>query len=287
MQFLRSRWSLLLLAFIAIGLLTGGFWWWKHSSENPTASENPSAVESLRTRKTEGHLALGNPSNANAQDENNYLLIRKQYILSYNNTKRIPNWVSWKLVASDIGTVPRRNDFSADETLPKGWFRVKSSDYAGSGYDRGHMCPAADRSATVEDNAATFILSNIIPQARDNNQGPWAKLEDYTRDQVKLGKEAYIMSGGYGQKAVLPKGKVAVPARTWKVIVFAERGSQGAASVTQKSQVIAVDLPNEEGIKTDRWQTYRTTIRELESKTGYNFLSNVPQEIQDQVEVQK
>jgi endonuclease G, mitochondrial len=275
MKLLRSRWTLLAIALLSICLLTGGFWWWNRSQ-----GMDPS-------RATDGHLALGNPSNANDRDENNYLLRRKQYIVSYNNTKRIPNWVSWKLMASDIGKVPRRNDFNIDETLPKGWFQVKSTDYSGSGYDRGHMCPAADRSATVEDNAATFILTNIIPQARDNNQGPWAKLEDYTRDQVKLGKEAYIVSGGYGQKGVLPKGKVAIPAHTWKVIVFAEVGSKGAASVNDKTQVIAVDLPNEEGIKSDRWQTYKTTIRDIEGKTGYDFLSTVPKEIQDKLETQK
>jgi endonuclease G, mitochondrial len=275
MKLLRSRWTLLAIGLVSVCLLTGGFWWWNRSQ----------GLDS--SRATDGHLALGNPSNANDRDENNYLLRRKQYIVSYNNTKRIPNWVSWKLMSSDIGKVPRRNDFNVDETLPKGWFQVKSTDYSGSGYDRGHMCPAADRSATVEDNTATFILTNIIPQARDNNQGPWAKLEDYTRDQVKLGKEAYIVSGGYGQKGVLPKGKVAIPAHTWKVIVFAEVGSKGVASINDKTQVIAVDLPNEEGIKSDRWQNYKTTVRDLESKTGYDFLSLVPKEIQDKIETQK
>ena len=274
MKLLRSRWAFLAIVLISICLLTGCFWWWNRGADT-------SAV-----RSTEGHLALGNPSNAN-RDENNYLLLKPQYISSYNNTKHIPNWVSWKLTVKDIGTVPRRNDFAQDETLPKGWLRVKSTDYSGSGYDRGHMCPAADRSANVEDNTATFILTNIIPQARDNNQGPWARLEDYTRDQVKLGQEAYIVSGGYGQKGVLPKGKVAIPAHTWKVIVFAEPGNKGAASVTEKTKIIAVDLPNDEGIKQNKWQQYQTTVRDLEQKTGYDFLSTVSKELQDKLETKQ
>jgi endonuclease G, mitochondrial len=277
MQLLKSRWSLVAIALISVCLLTGGFWWWNRNQ----------TLNTTTIAKTEGHLALGNPSKASSRDENNYLITRRQYILSYNNTKRIPNWVSWKLTTSDIGSVPRQNTFTPDTSLPTGWFQVKTTDYAGSGYDRGHMCPAADRSANVEDNTATFILTNIIPQARDNNQGPWAKLEDYTRDQVKLGKEAYIVSGGYGQKGVLPKGKIAIPARTWKVIVFAEPGNKGAGSITEKTQVIAVDLPNEEGLKSESWKTYRTTIRDIESKTGYDFLNTVPQEIQDKLETQK
>jgi endonuclease G, mitochondrial len=271
----KSRIALISIAVVALVFLSGCFWWMNRSPDNARVGG-----------RTEGNLALGNPSNA-GKDQNNYLLTRKQYVLSYNNTKHIPNWVSWKLTASDIGSIPRRNNFDMDNTLPTGWYQVKSTDYSGSGYDRGHMCPAADRSATVEDNTATFILSNIIPQARDNNQGPWAELENYTRDQVKQGKEAYIVSGGYGQKGVLAKGKVAIPANTWKVIVFTDRDAGGAAGVNDRTRIIAVDLPNEEGIKTKSWKQYLTTVRELESKTGYDFLTNVPKEIQDQVETKR
>ena len=276
MNLFKSRIGLIAIALVSLVFLTGCFWWFNRWPESPTATEKTAA-------RTEGNLALGNPSNA-GKDENNYLLTRKQYSLSYNNTKHIPNWVSWKLTAADIGSVPRRNNFDADNTLPNGWYQVKSTDYSGSGYDRGHMCPAADRSATVEDNTATFILTNIIPQARDNNQGPWAELEGYTRDQVKQGKEAYIISGGYGQKGVLSKGKVAIPANTWKVIVLTEKNAGGAAGVNDRTRVIAIDMPNEEGIKTTKWQQYLTTVRELESKTGYDFLSQVPKAVQNTVE---
>ncbi len=275
MNLFKSRIALITIAVLAVVFLSGCFWWMNRSPDSMTMG-----------RRTDGNLALGNPSNAGT-DQNNYLLTRKQYVLSYNNTKHIPNWVSWKLTASDIGSVPRRNNFDMDNTLPTGWYQVKSNDYSGSGFDRGHMCPAADRSATVEDNTATFVLTNIIPQAPDNNQGPWADLENYTRDQVKQGKDAYIVSGGYGQKGVLPKGKVAIPAQTWKVIVFTDRDAGGAAGVNDRTRIIAVDLPNEEGIKTKSWKDYLTTVRELENKTGYNFLTNVPKEIQDKIETKR
>ena len=277
MNLFKSRVTLVAIGLSALILLSGCVWWFNRSPDDSTATAK------LGTR-TEGNLALGNPSNA-GKDPNNYLLTRKQYTLSYNNTKHIPNWVSWKLTAVDIGSVPRRNNFDMDNTLPAGWYQVKSSDYSGSGYDRGHMCPAADRSARVEDNTATFVLSNIIPQARDNNQGPWADLEGYTRDQVKQGKEAYIISGGYGQKGVLAKGKVAIPANTWKVIVFTDKNAGGAAGVNDRTRTIAIDMPNEEGIKTNSWKQYLTTIRDLETKTGYDFLRTVPKTIQDKVEL--
>ena len=277
MNLFKSRVALVAIGLSTLILLSGCVWWFNRSPDDSTATAK------LGTR-TEGNLALGNPSNA-GKDPNNYLLTRKQYTLSYNNTKHIPNWVSWKLTAADIGSVPRRNNFDMDNTLPAGWYQVKSSDYSGSGYDRGHMCPAADRSARVEDNTATFVLSNIIPQARDNNQGPWADLENYTRDQVKQGKEAYIVSGGYGQKGVLAKGKVAIPANTWKVIVFTDKNAGGAAGVNDRTRAIAIDMPNEEGIKTNSWKQYLTTIRDLETKTGYDFLRTVPKTIQDKIEL--
>ena len=124
-----------------------------------------------------------------------------------------------------------------------------------------------------------------IPGLRPLDAPPWAELEGYTRDQVKQGKEAYIISGGYGQKGVLAKGKVAIPANTWKVIVFTDKNAGGAAGVTNQTRTIAINMPNEEGIKTTSWKQYLTTIRDLEGTTGYDFLKMVPQTVQDQVEL--
>jgi endonuclease G len=80
------------------------------------------------------HLALGNPSNADT-DPNNYLMIKPQYALSYNNSKGIPNWVSWQLNKSWLGSVDRKNDFRPDTELPASWYQVRPSDYTGGGYD--------------------------------------------------------------------------------------------------------------------------------------------------------
>src|SRR6476646_6475349 len=82
------------------------------------------------------HLTMGNPSGATTSTTNstNYLMEKSQYALSYNNSKRIANWVSWQLNQSWLGSTPRQDDFRADTTLPSGWYRVVSSDYTGSGY---------------------------------------------------------------------------------------------------------------------------------------------------------
>ena len=94
-----------------------------------------------------------------------------------------------------LGSAPRQNNFRADPALPQGWYRVTTSSYTGSGFDRGHNTPSADRTKSEEDNSATFLMMNIIPQAPKNNQETWANLEDYTRDLVGDGMEVYVVMG--------------------------------------------------------------------------------------------
>jgi endonuclease G, mitochondrial len=238
----------------------------------------------LPSKPVSVHLTLGNPSNASTSDPNNYLMIKEQYALSYNRDKGIPNWVSWELNKSWLGEAPRSNKFRPDDTLPDTWYRVTPSDYTRSGYDKGHMAPSADRSNNPTDNAATFLMTNIIPQAPDNNQGYWAELENYGRTLATAGKELYIIAGGYGQKETIAQGKVAVPARVFKIIVVTEPG-KGINGVNESTRVIAVDTPNENGNKDNNWSQYLTTVEALEKKTGYNFLPSVKTSIQQAIEI--
>ena len=231
------------------------------------------------------HLTLGNPSGASTNTPDNYLLEKPQYALSYNNSQRLPNWSSWQLNASWLGNMPRRNDFRPDDTLPQGWHRVTPAEYNGSSFDRGHMTPSADRTNNPENNSATFLMTNILPQAPDNNQGPWADLENYCRDLVKQGKELYIVSGGAGKKQALRSG-IGVPANVWKVIVVLERPGLGLSGVTDRTRTIAVTMPNAQGIREKDWRSFRVSIDAIETATGYNFLSNVSESVQAALESQ-
>lgn len=226
------------------------------------------------------HLQLGNPSNAIASTPDNYLMEKPQYALSYNRSKQRPNWVSWQLNQTWLGKVPRRNDFRPDDSLPADWERVIPSDYNGTGYDRGHMTPSGDRTANPVDNSATFLMTNIVPQAPDNNQGPWANLEIYCRDLVEQGKELYIIAGGYGRKPPIGSANITPPARLWKAIVVLDRPDAGIENITPNTRVIAVDMPNVQGIRDRDWRTFRVTIDQIEAATKYDLLSNVPEAIQ-------
>ena len=228
---------------------------------------------------------MGNPSGAvtNVAFPLNYLMEKSTYALSYNRDDRRPNWVSWHLDSSWLGSTPRQDDFRPDTTLPSGWYRVLATDYSGSGYDRGHMCPSGDRTKTVADNSSTFLMSNMIPQAPDNNQITWASLESYCRTLAGQGNELYIISGGHGTSGYIGAGMVALPTTTWKVIMVLPSGTNDVARVTTSTRLIAVNLPNQNGISSD-WRSFRVSVDTVEAMTGYDFFSNVPVSIQNAIE---
>ncbi|MBL7995359.1 DNA/RNA non-specific endonuclease [bacterium] len=230
------------------------------------------------------HLALGNPSNAASviDSTRNYLMEKSQYALSYNSAAGRPNWVSWHLNSSWLGEIPRQDDFRVDVSLPDAWYRVNENDFSGSGYDRGHSCPSGDRTVTRTDNSETFLMSNMIAQAPDNNQGPWADLENYCRDLVIEGKELFVISGGYGANGIVAAGHVSVPARTWKVIVVMNH--PGISNISTATRLIGIDMPNVNGIRNDDWKNYRVSVDQIEAATGYDFLSNVSVSIQAVIE---
>ncbi|HEX8523905.1 MAG TPA: DNA/RNA non-specific endonuclease [Tepidisphaeraceae bacterium] len=242
------------------------------SQQPPTAS--PAASE---------QLLLGNPSGATHDlgSRSNYLMLKPYYALSYNDSLGTPNWVSWRVTKLDLGTAPRKQMFDPDITLPPGFYRVTHKDYSGSGYDRGHLCPHSDRAATDEMSFATFVMTNIIPQAPNVNQKGWADLEEYCRTLVKREHDRlYIVSGRAGSKGTIARGKVDVPAECWKVVVVVPEagGEDDLAKINTSTRVISIRMPNEQDVSTN-WKQYRVTPAEIEHATGYQFFDRVPAEI--------
>ena len=233
------------------------------------------------------NLTMGNPSDAitDIDQPNNYLLVKDQYTSSYDRDRGIPNWTSWRLDSDSLGSTNRQNDFRPDEALPDGWYQVVPEDYRGSGYDRGHMTPSGDRTASREDNSATFLMTNMIPQAPKNNQQAWANLENYCRELVGQGNELYIVAGGEGTKEYIADGKVAVPENTWKVILVQPEGTDDLSRVTAETRIISVYMPNDNSVGTD-WRDYTVSADFVEAQTGYDFFSEIPDEIENQIETQ-
>src|SRR6266498_5969882 len=161
------------------------------------------------------------------------------------------NWTSWHLDSTWRGSAPRQDDFRNDDTLPPGFHQVLGTDYSGSGFDRGHMCPSADRTSTIEDNSATFLMTNMVPQGPGNNQGPWAALENSLRTFLP-DNELYILSGGQGVGGIGSNGPltvlasgVTVPAKTWKAGLILPVGDNDVSRVDNNTRIIAVIMPND------------------------------------------
>lgn len=232
-------------------------------------------------------LLLGNPSNATADvaNENNYLMIKPQYSLSYNRSRATANWVAWRLDSSWIGTADRQDDYRPDTTLPVGWYQVLDSDYSGSGYDRGHMCPSGDRTRSVADNSATFLMTNMVPQLGANNQGPWNDFENYTRSLADQGNEIYIYSGVHGNIGTIASGRVVVPQYTWKVVLVLPNGSNDLQRIGKGTRAFGIIVPNFPPLSSSApWRNFRVAVDAVEVMTGHDFFTAIPKNTQEIIE---
>jgi endonuclease G len=233
------------------------------------------------------HTTLGLPSPSSTSDPDSYLSVKPGYVISYNSSRKVPNWVSWELNTSYLGTTDRQDDFRIDSTLPSTLPQATLSDYSGSGYDRGHMCPSADRTLTVTANSETFYLTNMVPQAANNNRGPWANLEEYSRSLVQTGKELFIIAGGTFSASSISIGNgVDVPDQTFKVIAVLDAPGQGPTHVTTSTRVIGVLMPNKDSqiSASAPWRNFRVTIDQIEALTGHDYLSDVDPAVQAVIE---
>ncbi|MEO1671960.1 MAG: DNA/RNA non-specific endonuclease, partial [Cyanobacteria bacterium J06631_2] len=270
------------------------------------------------------HLQLGNPTDARIQYEpypadgltenhndnrENFLVEKPQYTISYNDTTKNPKWVSWQLNRSWLGAESRTEAFEQDHTLPSNWDKVQGSGDINGNSDstplrekhvRGHLAPSGDRTRNEKDNYATFLMSNIVPQNQENNSDLprarwWLGLEQFSRKLVQGGKELYIIAGGQGQKSTLDARsgdfKINVPERLWKVIVVMDKPGQTIADVDEGTMAFAIDIPNinpvDDPINPNDWKDYVIPVQTLENRLGtteYDFLSNIPTEIQKKIE---
>ena len=225
-------------------------------------------------------MQLGNPSNAtsNTNNHDHYLIQRTVETIDYSDNLHEPNWVSWDLTTNDVGS-SGRSSFLTDTNLPSNFYWVKTSDYTHSGYDRGHMCPSADRTDDPTNNDLVFFMSNIVPQSPDNNQGVWASLESDCRSLADAGNELLIICGpnGFTGARINTNGIVFIPSYVWKIIVVVTNGTGTALSrINTSTRVIAVNIPNISGIRSDPWTNYLVSVNQLQTNTGYTYFTSLP-----------
>jgi endonuclease G len=192
--------------------------------------------------------------------------------------------VAWRLVPSDLGNQARSNSFAPDKNLPSTITIVQPKDYAKSGYDKGHMCPSADRTSTLPANTETFLMTNMQPQLHSLNAGPWKSLETYERGLAASGKQVEIVAGGVFTNSTATIGPgIAVPTANFKILVVQEPG-QTASDVTTSTPVYAVIMPNKAESAGTKWTQFLVSVDEVERQTGYDFLSEIPDDVENVIE---
>ncbi len=261
--------------------------------------ENPSTPGAeMPVDGDDGNALLGLPSSA---ERNTQLISREAYTLLFSYDDLIPLWVSWHLDDEDTGT-GRDADFRGDPNVPQE-YRLNKDDYTNCGYDRGHICPNADRSGDDGMQQESFYMTNIVPQNGDNNQGVWRELEEFIRSEyIDNGKEAYIIAGpagvgGYDEDGELRESfttevdgkdvEVTVPAYVWKIAIIIDDGNDDLDRIEDRGvTVLAVCMPNADP-GSNAWDDYVCTIDHIEELTGYDFLSAVDDSIEASLETRK
>jgi endonuclease G len=197
------------------------------------------------------------------------------YTLSYNEKAEQPSWVAYELDSNEIyGPAKRKNNFKADSTIKTG--SATLADYKGSGYDRGHLCPAADQKESDDAMSESFFMSNMSPQAPDLNRKIWADLEAVVRNFADTNGKIYVATGPIltdGPYDTIGENKVAIPNFYYKVILdYSE----------PEIKSIGFILPNEGSDKS--LESFATTINEVERETGLDFFYQLPDDIEEQIE---
>lgn len=236
--------------------------------ETPVIPEEPTPEITINPSHYEGLENVGMPNGMTSQIKE-----YTGFTLSYNKDNRTPNYVAWELLGTEVSTEwPRNDNFWQDNDING---CTKHSDYTGSGYDRGHMCPAADQKWSEQAMIDCFVMANMCPQLHDLNAGAWEKLEEKERIWAKRDSAILIVAGPIytDGDTYIEKSKVKVPDAFFKVLI---------APYLDQPRGIAFVYPHMKC--PGNMQEYATTIDEVEKITGFDFFSALPDEIENKIE---
>ena len=169
--------------------------------------------------------------------------------------------------------MPRDNNYYEDEEVPSP--RATNDDYRGSGWSRGHMCPAGDNKWDSEAMRESNLLTNICPQHESLNSGLWNVIERDCRKWAKKYGKIYIVCGPVflnKEHETIGKNKIVVPEAFFKVIL----------RLTPKPASIGFIVRNNEGKK--KKDQYINTIDDVERITGIDFFPALPDSIENKIE---
>lgn len=203
------------------------------------------------------------------------ILFRKSYIVSYNKDTKIPNWVAWHLTSKHTSGEVRRPGNAWHEDLDVPTPRASIADYKGSGWTRGHMCPAGDNKWDGEAMYESFLFTNCCPQNANLNSGTWNQIEISCRRWAEKYGDIYIVCGPIlfrQEHETIGENRVIVPEAFFKVIVCLNKGHEKG---------IGFICRNTDGNR--KKDLYVNSIRQVERITGMSFFPHLSVTIADKV----
>jgi endonuclease G len=270
-----ESWQILLICLLLVAMMAGINYLLACGARNGAHAAESMPVENALKKKAK-EVDWERPAKLYGVPE--VMLQKSQFLISYNVERLCPNYVCWSLTEERVrGTVKRSDQFHADLSMDEA-HRVDYFDYNGSGYDRGHMCPAGDNKHTEMAMEESFCMTNICPQDHDLNMEAWNDLEKKCRSWAKNDGTLYICCGPMfdvdspktiGRRRNM---KIAVPDRFFKVVLMLGR----------VPKAIGFIYPNracEGGLR-----DYAVSVDEVERQTGFDFFVHLDNQLEAQVE---
>jgi endonuclease G len=209
-----------------------------------------------------------------AHQANETLISHTGYTLSYNEKYEQANWVAYELTSAETNSIYNRtNQFLVDPKISTG--SANNSDYAGSGYDRGHLAPAGDMGWSAQSMIESFYYSNMSPQVPSFNRGIWKNAETFTRESAIANHIVYVVTGPVftSDMTTIGHNQVAVPQSYFKVILD---------YVEPEIKAIAFVIPNEASQLP--LQHFAISIDEVEHITGLDFFPLLTDSVESKLE---
>ncbi len=207
-----------------------------------------------------------------------YVVTHPHYTLSYVEKHEQPEWVTYYISKRRLNNkrAKRSNWFEKDPLVRTGSATFK--DYKGSGYDKGHLAPAADMAFSKEAMVECFYMSNMSPQVHNFNGGIWRELEELSRDWGRMNNKIYVVTGPIFKDnlgVIGKKNEVTVPGYYYKILLDIEGEEKKAIGFVMSNKVSNLPITS-----------YVKTVDKIEEITGIDFFSQLDDALEEAVESQ-
>lgn len=246
------------------------------NTEISTVDYNVSELNGSSTVASGGHRYSGLEKVTIPSDIPTQIKEYEGFTVNFNASNRTPNYVVWELLGSEAsGTHPRSDNFWQDSAIKN---CPEKSDYKNSGYDRGHMFPAADAKYSARAMDDCFVMANMCPQVHALNGGAWKTLEEKERLWAERDSALIIVAGpiySSSDRERIGEAGVRVPSYFFKALL---------APYLSEPRAIAFVYPNTRA--PGNMRNYSMSIDELEELTGFDFFPALPDDVENRVESQ-